>query len=70
LVVLAERTLEPGWGQKSVPNRWNNEIPDQGIGTCQGLLDTASVGAISDVELCGDFLIRQRNQSIAMDRLV
>jgi len=27
----------------------NNQVPDQGIGASQGLLDTAAVRAVSDV---------------------
>jgi hypothetical protein len=67
---LIEGALESGWSQKSVPHRWDNKIADQRIGSCQCLLDAACIGAISNVELRGDFLIRQGDQSVATDWLV
>jgi hypothetical protein len=53
--------------QESVAHWRNNQIADQRIGCCQCLLDTATVGAVGNVEFCSNFLMRQGNQSIAND---
>ena len=39
----------------------NKKVPDQSIGVCQCLLDTASISAIGDVQLCGNFLMCEQN---------
>jgi hypothetical protein len=56
---LVERALESGWLQESVAHRRDNKISDQGIGTRQCLLDADCTSAISNVQFCRDFLIRQ-----------
>lgn len=61
LVVLLEGALESGWLQKSVAYGWDNKVADQSICSCQCLLNAACISASSDVQLCSDFLIGQRN---------
>ena len=43
----------------------NNQVTDQRIDRRQCLRDTASVGAVGDIQFCSDFLMRQLNQAIA-----
>jgi hypothetical protein len=44
----------------------NNQVPDRRIDRRQRLRNTAPVGAISDVQFCSDFLMRQLNQPVAL----
>jgi hypothetical protein len=43
--------------QVSVANWWDDQVPDQGIGVSQCLLDAASIRAVSDVQLRGNLLL-------------
>jgi hypothetical protein len=58
-----------GW-QVSVAHWRHNKVSDQAIGVSQCLRNTASVRAVSNIELGGDFLMHQGNQSITADWLV
>lgn len=50
LIVQRERALETSRFHKSVANRRNDQISDNGISLCQSLLNAASVCAIGNVE--------------------
>jgi hypothetical protein len=63
-VVPAEVSHKRSGSQIAVAHWRNNQIPDQSIRRRQCLLDTASVGAIGDIQFCSDFLMRQINQFI------
>ena len=47
--------------QESVAHWRNNQVPNQRVDICQCLLDASSIGAVSNVEFCRDFLMRQGN---------
>ena len=69
-VVAAEGSHVRSGSQEAVAHWRNNQIPDQSIGRRQCLLNTASVGAVGDIQFCGDFLMRQLNQCITADCLL
>jgi len=50
----------------AVANWRNNQVPDQSIDCSQCLLYTASVRAVGNVQFCGNLLMRQLNQAVAM----
>ena len=52
--------------QMAVANWRNNQVPDQSIDCSQCLLYTASVRAVGNVQFCGNLLMRQLNQAVAM----
>jgi hypothetical protein len=54
----------------AVANWRNNQVADSSIDRTQCLLDTASIGAASDVQFCRDFLMRQLHQPITLDWLL
>jgi hypothetical protein len=56
--------------QVSVANWRDNQVPDQGIGVSQCLLDAASIRAVGDVQFRGNFLMRQDKQAIPTDWFV
>lgn len=66
-VVTADVSHIKSGRQVTVAYWRNNQIPDQSIRRRQRLLDTGSVGAVSDIQFCSDFLLRQLNQPITAD---
>src|SRR5262245_20230417 len=45
--------------KESVANRRHTQVPDQGIGVCKCLFDTAAISAAGDIQLRGNLLTRQ-----------
>ena len=70
VVVSSEHTLENIVSQEPIAHWRDKQVPDQGINLSYGLRDAATVRAVGNVELCCDFLLRQRNQSVSTHRLL
>ena len=69
-VVKSEGTLVTSrWLRNPVADWRTNQVPNQRIGLCQSLRDTAAIRAVGNVEFCRNFLMRQGNQSVPTNGL-